>query len=48
LTPTPYRGSINEPKRVGVIAEFMANLRAEHLDQLARATTANARALFGL
>lgn len=48
LTPTPYRGTINEPKRVGVIAEFMANLRAEHLDQLARATTANARALFGI
>jgi TatD DNase family protein len=48
LTPTPYRGTINQPKRVGTIAEFLANLRAENLDQLASATTANARALFGI
>jgi TatD DNase family protein len=48
LTPTPYRGSINEPKHVGTIAKFLADLRAENLDQLAEATTANARALFGV
>ncbi|HVW23213.1 MAG TPA: TatD family hydrolase [Candidatus Saccharimonadales bacterium] len=48
LTPTPYRGSINEPKRVGTIAEFVAGLRDENLEHLAAATTRNARELFGI
>ncbi len=48
LTPTPYRGSINEPKRLGVVAEFLAGLRGESLGTLAACTTANARQLFGI
>lgn len=48
LTPTPYRGTINEPKNVRVVAEFLAKLRGESLDDLASATTANARTLFGI
>jgi TatD DNase family protein len=48
LTPTPYRGTINEPKRVGTIAEFVASLRGESLEQLALATTSNAHDLFGI
>lgn len=48
LTPTPYRGSINQPKRVGVVADFVAHLRGEDRAQLAGATTANARQLFGI
>lgn len=48
LTPTPYRGSINEPRHIGTIAEFLANLRGEDLSQLATATTRNAQTLFGL
>lgn len=48
LTPTPYRGTINEPKRVGEIAEWVAKLRGENRDVLARATTSNARQLFGI
>ncbi|HVI60855.1 MAG TPA: TatD family hydrolase [Candidatus Saccharimonadales bacterium] len=48
LTPTPYRGSINEPKRVGTIAEWVANVRGDSRDVLARATTSNARQLFGI
>lgn len=48
LTPTPYRGTINEPKYVRVTAEFLANLRNESLEQLAIATTQNAQELFGL
>lgn len=48
LTPTPYRGTINEPKRVGIIAEFLASTRGESLEQLAVATTQNARDLFGI
>lgn len=48
LTPTPYRGSINEPKRLGVVADFVAELRGENRAELAAATTANARRLFGI
>ena len=46
LTPAPYRGRINEPVMVGVIADFLANLRGETLEQLAEATTKNAETLF--
>ncbi|MDB5169029.1 MAG: Preprotein translocase [Candidatus Saccharibacteria bacterium] len=48
LTPTPYRGTINEPKRIRVVSEFLAELRGEDLEQLAAATTQNAQALFGI
>lgn len=48
LTPTPYRGTINEPKRLGAVADFLAELRGEDRQQLAEATTANARKLFGI
>lgn len=48
LTPTPYRGTINEPKRVGVIADFLAELRSEKRQDLAKITTLNATKLFGL
>jgi len=48
LTPTPYRGKINEPKRLGAVADFLAELRGEDRQKLAEATTANARELFGI
>jgi TatD DNase family protein len=48
LTPVPYRGTINEPKRVCSVAEFIAELRAESRDELATTTTHNARQLFGI
>jgi TatD DNase family protein len=48
LTPAPYRGNICEPKHVRVTAEFLADLRGETLEDLAKATTENARNLFGL
>ncbi|HEX7368510.1 MAG TPA: TatD family hydrolase [Candidatus Saccharimonadales bacterium] len=47
LTPTPYRGTICEPRHVAVTAEFVADLRGEGLEELTAATTANARQLFG-
>lgn len=47
LTPTPYRGSINEPKRVGAVADFLAELREIDRAELAAATTRNASKLFG-
>jgi TatD DNase family protein len=48
LTPTPYRGKINEPKYVGVVAEFMAGLRNKRLEEISQTTTANARKLFNI
>ncbi len=46
LTPVPFRGKVCESKHVRVTAEYLANLRGESLEELARATTHNARTLF--
>lgn len=48
LTPTPYRGTINEPKHIREIARFLSELRHEPLETIARGTSANARQLFGI
>lgn len=48
LTPHPYRGTICEPKHIRVTAEFLANLRGETLQQIAKTTTTNAQKLFGV
>jgi len=48
LTPTPYRGTINEPKQTRVVGEFVADLRGEDFASLAAATTGNAQKLFGI
>jgi TatD DNase family protein len=48
LTPVPHRGSINEPRRLTDIAGFLAGLRGESPDELARTTTDNARRLFSI
>ncbi len=48
LTPTPVRGTINEPKNVTYITEFLAELRRETAEAIAEATTTNATTLFRL
>jgi len=48
LTPVPYRGTINEPAFVSEVAKHHAALRGISLEEVAQATTANARSLFGL
>lgn len=48
LTPTPYRGSINEPLHVLTVAKFLADLQRTDLSGLVAATTANAQSLFGI
>ncbi len=48
LTPSPYRGTICQPKHVRTTAEFLSHLRQEPLEKLAEATTQNAINLFGL
>jgi TatD DNase family protein len=48
LTPVPFRGKICEPKHVRNVGEFLADLRGESLEILAKATTNNAKRLFGI
>lgn len=48
LTPTPKRGTVNEPAFVGLVAEYHAGLRGISRDEIARVTTANAQKLFAL
>lgn len=48
LSPKPHRGKINQPKRITDVEAFLAELRGEPLEELASATTDNARKLFGI
>lgn len=48
LTPTPYRGKINQPAYVRIVAEFHAARRGISLEEIAEASSQNARALFHL
>ena len=48
LAPVPKRGKRNEPAFVSHVASYLAQLRGEHLETLADATTTNARQLFRL
>lgn len=48
LTPSPYRGKVNEPAYVSVIAEYHAQRRGITLESIAEHTTRNARTLFNL
>lgn len=48
LTPYPYRGTICQPKHVRVVANFLAELRGESLESIAKTTTQNAEKLFNI
>ena len=48
LAPVPRRGKRNEPAYVAAVAQRVADLRGESLETVARQSTANAEALFGL
>ena len=48
LTPKPFRGKMNEPAFVKLVAEHHAIQRGCDIAVIAQATTANARALFAL
>ena len=48
LAPHPYRGSKNEPKYVLTIAEKIAELRGETLEQIALSTSKNAKQFFNI
>ena len=48
LAPVPHRGKPNQPAWVRHVAEFVADLRGEPLEQVAATTTANYGRLFGV
>ena len=48
LTPAPYRGTINGPKRVLSVANYLSDLRSEDFSTLATATSSNAHQLFSI
>jgi TatD DNase family protein len=48
LTPAPFREEVCEPKHVANTAEFLAQLRDQSMQELAKATTNNAQRLFNL
>lgn len=48
LPPTGKRGERNESANVRITAEFLARLRGESEAELMKATTANARKLYGI
>lgn len=47
LAPVPHRGKQNEPSFVPHVAEFIANLRGEPVEQIAQLSTQNYFDLFG-
>ncbi|MEP7204978.1 MAG: TatD family hydrolase [Candidatus Saccharibacteria bacterium] len=48
LTPVPFRGKVNEPAFVYNIAQYHATSRNILFEEVARATTTNAHALFAI
>lgn len=47
LTPAPYRGQRNESSYVYYVAEKLAEIKGVSLEEIAEATTRNARNIFG-
>ena len=48
LTPAPYRGKINQPAYVRLVAEYHAGRRGISFEEIADVSTKNARTLFAL
>ena len=48
LTPEPYRGTLNEPKRIIDIANFICNLYNISLEELSKITNDNIKRIFDI
>ena len=48
LAPHPYRGKRNEPSYVKLVAEQIAEIKQISLEDVAKATTENAKKIFGI
>jgi TatD DNase family protein len=48
LAPVPYRGKRNESSYVRLVAEKIAELYQIPVEEVARITTANSKAIFGI
>ncbi|MGH2399317.1 MAG: TatD family hydrolase [bacterium] len=48
LTPVPHRGRRNEPAYLTLIAARIAEIRGQPMEEVAAATTANARRIYGV
>ena len=48
LAPHPYRGKRNEPAYVKLVAQQIAELKGISLEEVAKATTENAKKLFDI
>jgi TatD DNase family protein len=48
LAPHPYRGTRNEPAYVKLVAEKIAEIKGISIEDVAKATTENAKKLFGI
>ena len=46
LSPEPYRGKVNEPNNIPLVAEVISNLKGLDLQEVMRTSTANAEAIF--
>lgn len=48
LAPTPYRGTVNEPKNIRVIAEFISELKGVSTHEVEQITEENIHALYNI
>ena len=48
LTPAPFRGKMNKPAYVAMVAQHQAELKEVSLDYVVQVTTANAQGIFGI
>jgi TatD DNase family protein len=46
LSPVPYRGKRNEPSYIALVANRIAELKSETLEEVKMATTNNAKTIF--
>lgn len=46
LAPEPYRGKVNEPKNVVLVAQKLAEIKGENIENIAKITSKNVKKVF--